>query len=127
MAAEPTADDIAYVSALVREADRPRYYATLFAPTSVRADLFALYGFAAEIAHVPDRVSDPTLGEIRLRWWQEALADALAEAALRRCGRSPAPRPSQAPARLFEAMIEARSADFTRSAGHRGGPRGTHG
>src|SRR4051794_37632556 len=76
MPAEPTADDIAYVTALVRVSDRARYYATLFAAAEARADLFALYGFAAEIARIPDLVSEPALGEVRLRWWQDSLAEA---------------------------------------------------
>jgi len=72
--AAATSDDIAYLTGLVRAYDRPRYYATLLAPAAIRGDLFALYGFAAEIARVPDQVSEPGLGEIRLRWWSEALA-----------------------------------------------------
>jgi len=115
MAAQQTSDDISYVTALVREADRPRYYATLFAPAAARADLFAIHGFAAEIARVPDQVSDPMLGEIRLRWWQQALADTLAGGA----GGAPALRAvagaiarHKLPLAPFEALIEARSADL---------------
>lgn len=59
---------------LVREADRPRYYATLFAPAERRPALFALFAFAAEVGRVPDRVREPGLGEIRLQWWRDALA-----------------------------------------------------
>src|SRR5688500_5120994 len=70
----PQPDDVAYLAGLVRQADRPRYYSTLFAPVGIRGDLFALYGFAAEIERIPDQVSDPTIGEIRLRWWRDALA-----------------------------------------------------
>lgn len=76
MAVPDTSDDLAHLTALVRAHDRPRYYATLFAPAAARRDLLALYGFAAEIARVPDLVSEPALGEIRMKWWQEALADA---------------------------------------------------
>jgi phytoene synthase len=63
----------------VRRADRPRYVATLFAPQDAREDLFALYAFAAEIARIPDAVSDPALGEIRLAWWRERLEGGAAE------------------------------------------------
>ncbi len=115
MAAEPVVDDIAYVTALVRESDRPRYYATLFAPVEARADLFALYGFAAEIARVPDLVREPALGEIRLRWWQ----DALGEAAGGGGGSTPTLRAIAAaiarhrlPLAPLDALIEARSADL---------------
>ena len=54
--------------ALVREHDRDRYFATLFAPESARADLFALYAFNLELARVRDLVSDPLPGEVRLQW-----------------------------------------------------------
>ena len=66
-------DDIAYLTALVRKTDRVRYYSTLFARQEIRSDLLALYGFAAEIARIPDQVTEPSLGEIRLRWWRDAL------------------------------------------------------
>ena len=58
---------------LVRDHDRPRYYATLFAPAMHRGALFALYALKAEIARIPALVSEPGLGEIRLQWWREAL------------------------------------------------------
>lgn len=67
------ASDTAYVAGLVRERDRPRYFATLFAPVDLRRDLFALYGFAAEIERIPHLVSSPGLGEIRLQWWADAI------------------------------------------------------
>ena len=116
MAAELTADDTAHVTALVREQDRPRYYATLFAPASLRADLFALYGFAAEIARVPDQVSEPGLGEIRLQWWRDALAQATEHEggggvpALRAVAGTIARH--RLPLAPFDALIEARSADL---------------
>jgi phytoene synthase len=110
------ADDIAYLAALVRANDRARYYATLFAPPALRAGLFALYGFAAEIAQIPDRVSDATLGEMRLRWWEESLARSLDASGE---GDGPALRALAATAarwRLppdpFAMLIEARGADL---------------
>ncbi|MGQ7791479.1 squalene/phytoene synthase family protein [Faunimonas sp. B44] len=60
---------------LVREADRPRYYATLFAPADRRPALHALYALAAELRLVPLRVREPLLGEIRLQWWRDALGE----------------------------------------------------
>ncbi len=68
-----------YLLDIVRRTDRPRYVATLFAPQDAREDLFALYAFAAEIARIPDAVSDPALGEIRLAWWRERLEGRAAE------------------------------------------------
>ncbi len=58
----------------VRELDRDRYIADLFAPAVMRKHLFALHAFSAEVARIRDTVSDPVLGEIRLQWWRDALA-----------------------------------------------------
>lgn len=57
----------------VREADRDRYLAALFAPADLREQLFALYAFNAEIALVRERVSQPMLGEVRFQWWRDVL------------------------------------------------------
>lgn len=62
-----------YCAALVREADRDRYLATLFAPAAHRDALFALYAFNVEIAQVRDKAREPMPGEIRLQWWREML------------------------------------------------------
>jgi 15-cis-phytoene synthase len=58
---------------LVREGDRDRYFAALFAPADKRPALFALYAFNLEIARVRESVSDPMPGELRLQWWRDAL------------------------------------------------------
>ena len=57
----------------VRDLDRDRYIADLFAPAPARKHLFALHAFNAEVARIRDTVSDPVLGEIRLQWWRDAL------------------------------------------------------
>lgn len=59
----------------VRRQDPARYLAGLFAPAPVRANLWALYAFNAEIARIPASVSEPVIGEMRLAWAREALAD----------------------------------------------------
>jgi phytoene synthase len=63
-----------HCAALVREADRDRYLATLFAPAAQRDALFALYAFNVEISRVRDLAREPLPGEIRLQWWREALS-----------------------------------------------------
>ena len=73
-AAEPLASAFIHCANLVREYDRDRYYATLFAPADARPSLFALYAFSGEIARVRDAVSSPLPGEIRLQWWRDLLA-----------------------------------------------------
>ncbi len=116
MANDASADDVAYVTALVRAHDLPRYYAALFAPREARDALLAIYGFAAEIARVPNQVREPTLGAIRLKWWSEALAEAVRRDG---AGETPALRAAAGaivrhalPLAAFEALIEARSADL---------------
>ena len=65
-----------HCTALVREADRDRYLATLFAPAEHRDALYALYAFNAEIARVRDMAREPMPGEIRLQWWVDVLGGA---------------------------------------------------
>jgi 15-cis-phytoene synthase len=68
--------DFEYCRALVRDADRDRYLASLFAPADRRDALYALYAFGIEIARVGDAVREPMPGEIRLQWWREAATGA---------------------------------------------------
>jgi phytoene synthase len=65
--------NFSHCAALVREAERDRYLATLFAPADRRDALFALYAFNVEIARVRDVAREPMPGEIRLQWWREVL------------------------------------------------------
>jgi phytoene synthase len=58
---------------VLREADRDRYAAVLYLPQIPREAAAALYAFNSEIAAIPDKVSEPMVGEIRLRWWREVI------------------------------------------------------
>jgi 15-cis-phytoene synthase len=62
-----------YCLNLVRDFDKDRYLAALFAPEAKRPHLFALYAFNAEIVKARDAVREPALGEIRMQWWQDTL------------------------------------------------------
>lgn len=62
----------------VRAGDYDRFLTVLFAPVERRAALVALIGFNLEIARIRDLVTEPMLGQIRLQWWHEACAEALA-------------------------------------------------
>ena len=62
-----------HCEALVRDGDRDRYLATLFAPADKRPALFALYAFSQECARVRETVATSLPGEIRLQWWRDAL------------------------------------------------------
>ncbi len=68
----PNSHDFAAQS--LREHDRDRYLATLVLPAEARAHIAALYAFNADIAAIRERVSGPQPGEIRLQWWNDALA-----------------------------------------------------
>ncbi len=71
-----------HCATLVREADRDRYLATLFAPAQHRDAMFSLYAFNVEISRVRDLAREPMPGEMRLQWWREVLSgDRTGEAA----------------------------------------------
>ena len=104
------------VGALARAADYDRYLSALFAPAGRREALFALIAFNHEIARIPEAVSEPMLGRIRLQWWRETLdaiyagepvrrhevALPLADA-IRACALERAP---------FDELLDAREADL---------------
>ena len=104
------------VGALARTADYDRYLSAVFAPAARREALFALIAFNHEIARIPEAVSEPMLGRIRLQWWREVLDAAYAGEparrhevglpladAIRACGLDRAP---------FDALLDAREADL---------------
>lgn len=68
-----TADASDHCERLVREADKDRFLATLFAPAQQRPALLALYAFNHEIARVREAAREPMPGEIRLQWWREVV------------------------------------------------------
>ncbi|PWE16640.1 hypothetical protein DDZ18_12825 [Marinicauda salina] len=55
--------------------DPDRRLAALFAEPVIRRRLFALYAFYHEIARIPDKVSEPVIGEMRLAWARDAVED----------------------------------------------------
>lgn len=57
----------------VHERDRDAWLACLFAPSEARRHLLAIHAFTLEIADVRSKVSQPLLGEMRLRWWTDAI------------------------------------------------------
>ncbi len=97
---------------IVRERDRDRFVADLFVPEAARRHLHALHAFNAEIARVRFVVSEPALGEIRLQWWRDAIANRegggnpLAEALLETITEL------KLPVDAFEAMLTARIFDL---------------
>ncbi len=70
MAEDPRLSDCAR---LVRRYDNDRYLTALFAKAERREALFALAAFNLEVAKIPEVVSEPMLGEMRLQWWREVI------------------------------------------------------
>jgi phytoene synthase len=64
----------AHCEQLVREADKDRFLATLFAPADRRPHLYALYAFNIEISRVREASHNALPGEMRLQWWRDALS-----------------------------------------------------
>jgi phytoene synthase len=59
---------------LLREGDKDRFLATLFAPQKYRRALHALYAFNLEVARTRELAREPMPGEVRLQWWRDVLA-----------------------------------------------------
>lgn len=70
----------AHCDTLLRDRDRDLWLACLFAPQPARRHIHALYAYAQEAADAPRKVTQPLLGEMRLRWWADAAATENAEA-----------------------------------------------
>lgn len=110
-----TPDQAAACEDLVKAYDHDRWLACLLAPEPARPALFALYAFSTEIARIRETVTQPTLGEMRLVWWREALEGARAAEA----ASHPVAGAVRAliadfnlPTRAFVGLIEARRFDL---------------
>lgn len=55
--------------------DYDRYLCSLFVKADMREDVWVVLAFAAELARIVSIASEPTVAAIRLKWWQEALAN----------------------------------------------------
>ena len=66
-------DAFAYCAELIRQGDRDRFIAALFAPADRRDALVSLYAFNIEIARVREVAREALPGEIRLQWWSDVL------------------------------------------------------
>lgn len=64
---------LSYCGEQVRRSDNDRFLCAQFAPVEVREDLYALFAFNIELARIPERVSEPLLGDIRYQWWRDGL------------------------------------------------------
>ncbi len=110
-----SADDDAYCRSFVSACDRDRYLASLFAPADKRRHLNALHAFAADLAAIKSRASEPLVGQIRLQWWRDSLVEMvagtifnapIADALIRAIAAADLPKSA------LEAMIDAREAEL---------------
>jgi len=108
-------DLVDYCADLVRRHDRDRFLTCLFAPPATRPALFALYAFNHEIAKVPEVVTEPMAGQIRIQWWREALDGIYAGTPRKHQVAEPlsaAVRDHDLSRREFERLLDARERDL---------------
>ncbi len=68
----------------LKRVDPDRYRAAMFADRQNRADLLVIYAFHAELAKVPEIVSEPMIGAIRYQWWRDALGEIFGKKPIRK-------------------------------------------
>ena len=68
----------------LKAVDPDRYRSALFADKAGRERLLTLYAFHAELAKVPELVSEPMLGEIRYQWWRDCVEEIYAGGTVRK-------------------------------------------
>lgn len=104
------------LDAEVRRVDEDRWLASRFAPADARARLVAIYALNYEIARTADVVTQAAIGDIRLQWWRDALAEVFDG----KCPRAhpvvaaiaEAHRETPLPRNALEALIDARGRDL---------------
>lgn len=78
-AANPLADVEAPVLSVrdaAREHEQDRYLSALLAPPRARDDLVVIAAYLGELRRIPLITRDAAIGEIRLQWWRDTLAQA---------------------------------------------------
>lgn len=68
-------EKFSYCAQIVKEHDPDRFMLTMLMPTEFHEDLLALFAFYHEIAKTREVVTETMLGQIRLKWWQEAIKE----------------------------------------------------
>jgi len=61
------------LSERVRREERVRFLSIQFAPSKYKADFISLLGFNLELRDACIGVSEPAIGQLRLKWWYDAL------------------------------------------------------
>lgn len=112
------AEALAKLDAEVRRVDEDRWLASRFAAPEARRRLVALYALNHELARTSDIVREPGVGAIRLAWWRDAINAVIGGAAApphAALDAYAAAGGEAADAPVWQAMIEARTADFESS------------
>lgn len=73
--ADAAADDLVYCADQLRQGDPDRFATAMLAPPEDRGRLIGVYAFNLEISRLRESVSEAMLGEIRLQWWRDAVAE----------------------------------------------------
>jgi 15-cis-phytoene synthase len=68
----------AYVQQKAAASGSSFYYAFLFLPPTQRAAITAFYAFCREVDDVVDEVSDPSVAQAKLAWWEREVHQAFA-------------------------------------------------
>jgi len=104
------------LDAEVRRVDEDRWLASRFASADVRARLVAIYALNHEIARTADVVTQAAIGDIRLQWWREALAELFDRKRVRAhpvlAALAEAHRETPLPRDALEGLIDTRSRDL---------------
>ena len=68
-------ENLSYCAVTVKENDPDRFLLTMMMPAAYQEDLLVLFAFYHEVAKTREVVSETMLGQIRLKWWQEAIKE----------------------------------------------------
>ena len=109
---------LAACAELVARGDPDRFLAAMTAPVAARERLLPLYAFNVEIARAPWVATEPMIGQMRLQFWRDALAE-IADGKPARAHEIAAPLAEVIHAAglqpdLLDAMVVARWADVAR-------------
>jgi len=109
------AEDYVFCADLVRKGDPDRFACLMLARETERRHLCALYAFNLEVARTREAVREALLGEIRLQWWRDVVAECYAGSPRRHQVVQPLHAAIEAcslPRATLDAMIDARAADL---------------
>ena len=69
---------------IVAKGDPDRFAAAMASPVAARRVLFPLYAFNVEVTRAPWVASEPMIGEMRLQWWRDVVAEIVAGSDVRK-------------------------------------------